>query len=93
MIMADQDVDGAHIKGLVINFIHAFWPKLIEQNYLMFQFITPLLKAFYKGEVKAFFSLPEYKKWIEQESNPEKWKSKYYKGLGTSTSKEAKEYF
>ena len=24
MIMIDQDVDGNHIKGLIINFIHSF---------------------------------------------------------------------
>ena len=24
MIMTDQDVDGSHIKGLIINFIHTF---------------------------------------------------------------------
>jgi len=28
MIMADQDNDGSHIKGLFINFIQTFWPSL-----------------------------------------------------------------
>ena len=30
LIMTDQDVDGSHIKGLIINFIHTFWPSLIK---------------------------------------------------------------
>lgn len=30
MIMSDQDTDGSHIKGLVINFIHTFWPTLFQ---------------------------------------------------------------
>ena len=30
MIMADQDHDGSHIKGLVINFLHHFWPSLLQ---------------------------------------------------------------
>lgn len=30
MIMADQDHDGSHIKGLVINLIHKFWPSLLD---------------------------------------------------------------
>ena len=30
MIMADQDHDGSHIKRLVINFIHHFWPLLLD---------------------------------------------------------------
>ena len=29
MIMTDQDHDGSHIKGLIINFIHHFWPSLL----------------------------------------------------------------
>ncbi len=32
MIMTDQDHDGSHIKGLIINFIHHFWPSLIKMN-------------------------------------------------------------
>ena len=30
MIMTDQDQDGSHIKGLIINFIHHFWPDLLK---------------------------------------------------------------
>jgi len=45
MIMSDQDTDGSHIKGLVVNFIHFFWPSLFKMRGFMKQFITPLLKA------------------------------------------------
>jgi len=45
MIMADQDHDGTHIKGLIINFIHHFWPSLLKINTFMQEFITPILKA------------------------------------------------
>uniref|UniRef100_A0A0N5ANS0 DNA topoisomerase 2 n=1 Tax=Syphacia muris TaxID=451379 RepID=A0A0N5ANS0_9BILA len=92
MVMADQDQDGSHIKGLVINFIHFNWPNLIKRNFVE-EFITPIVKATKGKEEFAFFSLPEYVEW---RNNTENWKSyriKYYKGLGTSTSKEAKEYF
>jgi DNA topoisomerase-2 len=30
MIMTDQDHDGSHIKGLLINFLHHFWPSLLQ---------------------------------------------------------------
>ena len=32
MIMTDQDTDGSHIKGLILNFIHSFWPSLVRIN-------------------------------------------------------------
>lgn len=44
MIMADQDQDGSHIKGLVINFIHTNWPHLLKRNFVE-EFITPLVKV------------------------------------------------
>lgn len=44
MIMTDQDQDGSHIKGLVINFIHHNWPSLIKGNVLE-EFITPIVKV------------------------------------------------
>ena len=40
-----------------------------------------------------FFSLPEFERWKAETENAHTWRVKYYKGLGTSTSKEAKEYF
>jgi DNA topoisomerase-2 len=45
MIMADQDHDGSHIKGLVINFIHHFWPSLLKLKNFMKEFITPIIKV------------------------------------------------
>ena len=44
MVMADQDQDGSHIKGLVINFIHHNWPNLLKHNFVE-EFITPIVKV------------------------------------------------
>ncbi|XP_007465261.1 PREDICTED: DNA topoisomerase 2-alpha [Lipotes vexillifer] len=92
MIMTDQDQDGSHIKGLLINFIHHNWPSLLQHRFLE-EFITPIVKVSKNKQEVAFYSLPEFEEWKSSTPNHKKWKVKYYKGLGTSTSKEAKEYF
>ncbi|XP_027113751.1 DNA topoisomerase 2 [Coffea eugenioides] len=95
MIMTDQDHDGSHIKGLLINFIHSFWPSLLKIPSFLVEFITPIVKATHKnGRALSFYTMPEYESWKESLSgNATGWSIKYYKGLGTSTSKEGKEYF
>ena len=93
MIMADQDCDGSHIKGLLINFVHHFWPSLLKVPGFLVEFITPIVKCKHGNKSETFFTLPEYKQWQESISNSAAWTIKYYKGLGTSTNTEAKEYF
>ncbi|XP_042234851.1 DNA topoisomerase 2-like isoform X2 [Homarus americanus] len=92
MIMTDQDQDGSHIKGLLINFIHHNWPTLLRHSFLE-EFITPIVKASKNKQEISFYSLPEFEEWKKSTDQWPSFKIKYYKGLGTSTSKEAKEYF
>lgn len=91
MVLSDQDNDGFHIKGLLINYFTFNWPELVEQG-LLECMMTPIVKIF-KGKAvfKQFYNLDDYYKWAQQ--NNEKIRVKYYKGLGTSTQHEAKEYF
>ena len=91
MIMTDQDHDGSHIKGLVLNMFHTLWPELLELNYINCM-VTPIIKASQGKKIKSFYTLTDYGKW-KNKNNNNKWKIKYYKGLGTSTSNEAKQYF
>ena len=93
MIMTDQDPDGSHIKGLIINFIHSQWPNLIKHHSFFQQFITPIVKAKKGNQVFNFYSIPEFNEWKENTRNYNTYHIKYYKGLGTSTASEAKEYF
>jgi DNA topoisomerase-2 len=98
MLMTDQDADGSHIKGLFINYIHTFWPQLLKGNRFLEEFVTPIVKATRRvggAETKAFFTVREFEQWRLALPAPErrKWTHKYYKGLGTSTAAEAREYF
>lgn len=92
MIMTDQDHDGSHIKGLVMNVFHHMWPSLLELGYIT-SMITPIVKVSFKKKIKSFYTLKEYQDWLENTKNSKSWKTKYYKGLGTSSAAEAKEYF
>lgn len=93
MIMTDQDHDGSHIKGLLINFLHAHFPSLLKIPGFLLEFITPIIKATKGQQTRVFYTLPEYENWKLVNNDGKGWAIKYYKGLGTSTAKEAKEYF
>lgn len=82
MIMTDQDQDGSHIKGLLINFIHYNWPELLQRNFLE-EFITPIVKARKKKEEISFYSLPEFEEWKSNTPNNHTYEIKYYKGIFT----------
>jgi DNA topoisomerase-2 len=92
LFMTDQDLDGSHIKGLGINLFQSEWPSLAEIPGFIGFMNTPILKA-KKGETELnFYNDGEYEEWKE-ENDVKGWKIKYYKGLGTSTGKEFREYF
>ena len=96
MIMTDQDHDGSHIKGLIINFLESSFPGLLDIPEFLVEFITPIIKVTIskpRKEVIAFYNMPDYEKWREEEAHKFTWKQKYYKGLGTSSGKEVREYF
>ena len=92
MVMTDQDVDGSHIKGLLFNMFNTLWPSLIKIDGFLSSMLTPIIKAKKKNEIIEFYNLTDYDNW-KKNNNVNKWEIKYYKGLGTSTDKEAKQYF
>jgi DNA topoisomerase-2 len=92
LFMTDQDLDGSHIKGLGLNLFQDQWNSLSTLDNFIGFMNTPILKAKKNGQELLFYNDGEYKKWTN-ENDTKGWVIKYYKGLGTSTSKEFKEYF
>jgi DNA topoisomerase-2 len=98
LFMTDQDTDGSHIKGLGVNLFQSEWPSLTEIPMFIGFMNTPILKARKGDKELMFYNEGEYEQWKEQQENASQnefkgWKIKYYKGLGTSTGKEFREYF
>ena len=92
LIMTDADYDGFHIKSLLINFIHTTAPHLLK-NIFIGSIITPIVKVSKGNEKLSFFTHQEYINWKDSIHASGNWNIKYYKGLGTSTAQEAREYF
>lgn len=95
MILCDQDTDGSHIKGLCINLFHSEWSSLIRLPGFISFMNTPILRAKKNSQTHLFYNDGEYNSWKETlgPNGTQGWTIKYFKGLGTSTSTEFKEYF
>jgi DNA topoisomerase-2 len=93
LFITDQDLDGSHIKGLCINLFLNEWPSLSKiPNFISFM-NTPILRAQKGNKHILFYNDGEYEEWKDFDNMDNSWKIKYFKGLGTSTSKEFKSYF
>ena len=102
LILTDADHDGAHIKGLFINFIHKFWPSLLECNNFISTMVTPIVivwkehkngRKIEKTKIIKFYSQNKYNQWKLTNNNGHGWKTRYYKGLGTSEENDAIDFF
>jgi DNA topoisomerase-2 len=94
LILTDQDLDGSHIKALIINAFESMWPSIANNMQFISFMNTPILRATKGAQTKEFYNEGQYSEWKESlGGSTTGWKIKYYKGLGTSTSALFKEYF
>ena len=104
VLMADQDHDGGHIVGLMVNWIETMWPSLLETRPdFIKRFATPIVVARRKrgGALTSesaselrFLSLPTFKAWLDEDADrAATYTFAYYKGLGGHSSAAGREYF
>ena len=92
LFMTDQDLDGSHIKGLGINMFDSLWESLVKVEGFIGFMNTPIIKAKKGSQELLFYNEGQYENW-RNTNTTNGYHIKYYKGLGTSTSNEFKEYF
>lgn len=96
IILTDQDDDGSHIKGLVMNLIHTYWPSLLYIKGFIRTLSTPLIISTkgLKNNMKRefFYTVQHFNKWLAT-AQSKGYKAKYYKGLATYDPSSAREQF
>ena len=92
-LATDADVDGIHIEGLVLNFIHSLFPTLLErESSFVYSMKTPIARVTLpKKQIIYFYDERRYREYMEK--TKQKVKAKYYKGLGTIRPEDVPETF
>ena len=80
IIMTDADVDGSHIRTLLLTFFFRYMPQLIDDGH-MYIAQPPLYRVAYKNQVKYAYSDKEKDKFVKEIGN-DKVGIQRYKGLG-----------
>ena len=81
MIMTDADVDGEHIRTLLLTFFFRYLPQLIEKGYLYIA-QPPLYKIQSRQEIYYAYSEEEKERVLREKVNGKTVSIQRYKGLG-----------
>ena len=84
VIVADADVDGIHIEGLILNFIHTLFPTLLtREKPFVLSMKTPIARVIGKNKQdQLFYDERNFVQYLSQQTTQPN--VKYYKGLGTT---------
>jgi DNA topoisomerase-2 len=89
ILATDQDLDGFHLCGLIINMFEQLWPELIKKGFL-YKLETPIVRVTQGKNEFEFMSVQEFEAWKLKQTKP--FSSQYLKGLGTNDTKYFKKY-
>ena len=92
IIVTDADVDGIHIEGLIMNFIHSLYPSLLQRKEpFLISMKTPICRIKKSGKDMLFYDERRFHKWMAKQTT--KIQVKYYKGLGTTKTEDVPDTF
>ncbi len=91
IIATDADVDGMHIRLLMMTFFLQFFPEVIRQNHL-FVLQTPLFRVQNKQQTKVLYCYNEEEKQRAMDAIGPSYEVTRFKGLGEISSQEFKEF-
>ena len=91
IIATDADVDGMHIRLLMMTFFLQFFPEIIRQNHL-YVLQTPLFRVQNKQQTKVIYCYNEEEKQKAMEEIGASYEVTRFKGLGEISSEEFKEF-
>jgi DNA gyrase subunit B len=81
ILMADADVDGAHISTLLLTFIFRHLPGIIEQGYVYIA-MPPLFRIKHGKEVKYVYTEEDKEVYLKKIDTTKGYDIQRYKGLG-----------